>query len=67
MEPFRKETQMQTRINSLKLKGINEDDLYRQYIDGKKLYGERKDRSIKAIKLSVKYLTELVDHYLALW
>ena len=66
MGPFRKETRMETRINYLKLKGMNEDDIYRRYIDGKKLLGEREDVSIR-IKIRVKYLNELVDHYLTLW
>ena len=58
---------METKINNLKLKEIYEEDIYRRYINGETLSGERGDIGLKRVKSRVKYLNSLVERYLALW
>ena len=41
LKSFRKEAKMETKINSLKNSGIDEEDIYRRYINGETLSGER--------------------------
>ena len=57
---------MTTLINTIKLKGIDEDTIYRRYLDGKNLETEE-EIPLQQIKQRVKYLTDMTDFYNNLW
>ena len=65
MTTFR--TEMITQINNLKLKGLDEDSIYRRYLDGKNLENGDEEASEQEIKDRVNYLKRMTDNYLDLW
>ena len=66
MRGFRANNFMTTLINTIKLKGIDEDTIYRRYLDGKNLETEE-EIPLQQIKQRVKYLTDMTDFYNNLW
>ena len=57
---------MTTMINTLKLKGIDEDTIYKRYLDGIDL--ENGDEiPMEQIKQRVGYLNDMTTYYLDLW
>ena len=67
MKQFRQRNLMETLINNLKLKGINEDDIYKSYLDGKNLENGEEEISQQQIEVRVEYLTKMTETYLDLW
>ena len=66
MREFRANHFMTTMINTLKLKGIDEDTIYKRYLDGINLETEE-EISLEQIKLRVEYLKDMTQYYVDLW
>ena len=67
MRSFRKDAKMETKINSLKISRIDEEDIYRRYINRENTERGKGEIGLKGVKSRVNYLNTLVERYLALW
>ena len=66
MKRFRTENLMTTWINDLKLKGHDEQIIFKRYLDGKNIENEN-EISMEIIKQRVKYLNDMTEFYNNLW